>query len=121
MDPYAPAFGHIKTQQQALDELPSCKTEWDLERLATRISEPATQPAEFNFPADVIMLVDAMLLVDRVPDPDARETLAHIRAAGEQAMLQLAFFNLGLQVPSPFINKVHEAGWRYAGGWQVPK
>lgn len=114
-----PSFGHVKTLQQALDELPKCVKADDLERLANRICEPATQPAEFNFPADVIMLVDSLLLDPTLPK--ALDILSHIRAAGEQGMLQIAFFNLGIQAPSPFIIKVHEAGWRYSGGWQVPK
>lgn len=119
MDPYAPSFGHVKTLEEGLAQLPSCKTADDLERLATRISEPATRPAEFNFPADVIMLTDALLLDHTLPK--ALDILKSIRAAGEQGMLQIAFFNLGLQVPSPFIIRAHEAGWRYQGGWRAPQ
>lgn len=105
------SFGHIKTLPDAIEALPLCQTPDDFEALAQRIDE-SSQPAEFNFHADVIMLVDALLLREEMPT-DIRECLRRIQEAGEQGMLQLALMNRGIQAPSPFIIKAHEAGWRY--------
>lgn len=116
------SFGHVQTLMQAIEALHRCATEEDFTALAQRIDE-GTKPAEFNFHADVVMLTDSLLyqLQSEGKVPDLAKALADLRVIGEEGMLQLAFFNLGIQVPSPFIIKAHEAGWRYTSAFHQVK
>ena len=96
-------------RKKVLEQLPAAETEADLLRLVQRTDESA-KPAEFNFPAEVLIFVDCI----RHSTDEGRRTkmLADIEHSAEEAMLQLAFFNQGIQPPSTVIMAVHSLGWR---------
>ena len=69
---------------------------------------------EFNVPASVIMLLDAIQYApDNVPIDDE---LRAIRDEGEMGMIQLALLNMGINANSVFITQKHRQGWRYRNG-----
>lgn len=96
---------HPEILQAAIASIPSCETEPEILRLADRVDE--TGPAEMNFPAEVIMFAAQLQA-----GPARLEYLDRINVSAEQGMLQLAFFNAGLQPCCSFIMAVHAAGWR---------
>lgn len=95
----------------AIAGIPDAKTMAQLLRLAGKVDQ-AAGPAEFNFPAEVIMHLDVTGLTGSVDE-------SAIRKSAEQAMLQLAFFNLGENPPCSFIMVCHLNGWRAGGAGLV--
>jgi hypothetical protein len=92
----------------ALGQLKHCVNLTQLLKVADNVDQ-GIRDAEFNFPAEIIMFVD--MAAEGI-------TLNHdsVRRSAEEAMLQLAFFNAGLNLPSPFIMACHQGGWRVRGG-----
>lgn len=108
----------IEIRKKVLEQLPTAETEADLLRLVQRTDESA-KPAEFNFPAEVLIFVDGIR--QRVGgDSNRDKLLTDIENSAQQAMLQLAFFNQGIQPPSSVIMAVYNLGWRVGkfGGFE---
>jgi hypothetical protein len=78
-------------------------------RMASRIS-PVNADAEFNFPAAILQALEFAKEGIKPLDP------ADLATAAEEGMLQIAFFNEGYAVPSPFLVLAVAAGWRYRIG-----
>ena len=80
--------------------------------------DQGVRDAEFNFPAEVLIFVDLARNTDFDTAP-IEPHLDRIQASAERAMLQLAFFNCGINPPSTYIMEVHKMGWRYRGGFRL--
>lgn len=88
---------------KAIEQAKAATSETELIRAASLV-DYGIRAAELNFPAEIIMHVQMM--------PQAVNLTAIMRSA-EEAMMQIAFMNLGEQPPCSFIMACHEAGWRY--------
>lgn len=90
---------------QALSRLTVINDGGELQDLACKVDQ-GIRDAEFNFPAEIILYLD-------VQSETGKDRSEGIRKSAEESMMQMAFFNLGLQPPCSFIMACYQEGWRY--------
>ncbi len=110
-----------KTLIDAINAIPKAESAVGLLVLAFKVDR-GTQPAEFNFPAEVKMLTDALRagLIAGL-DEFNQKRITDLYRSADCMELQLAFFNAGVNPPCSFIMICQKNGWGVNEGGRLVK
>ncbi len=111
-----------KTLIDAVNAIPKAESAVGLLVLAFKVDR-GTQPAEFNFPAEVKMLTASLLHAIKWDEEAALNSkrLNDLDRSAACMELQLAFFNAGVNPPCSFIMICQKNGWGVNEGGRLVK